>query len=214
MTMDASESPLALVVDDEPAIGWTLERALAKRGWRTLVAGTAREGLRLAATERPRAIVLDVRLPDDDGLSALPRFREACEAASVIVTTAFGDLPTALRAAHGGAVEFLPKPFDLKRALDVIERVGGVRRQPAPSISTPSGGVHDAFERAAEALAGELLEGNLEAGDLLERMRRPMERALFRAALAKAAGNRVLAARWLGVHRATLRARLESLGLD
>ena len=65
-----------LIVDDEEAVCWALNRALTQEGHRVLTAGSAEEGLSLAEKEGPDTIVLDVRLPGMDGLSALAKFRE------------------------------------------------------------------------------------------------------------------------------------------
>ena len=65
-----------LIVDDEEAICWTLRRALTSEGHKVAVASSAEEALRLAAADKPEAILLDVRLPGMDGLTALARLRE------------------------------------------------------------------------------------------------------------------------------------------
>ena len=65
-----------LLIDDEEAVCWALQRALTRDGLSVAVAGTAEQGLELARQQRPNAIVLDVRLPGMDGLTALQRFRD------------------------------------------------------------------------------------------------------------------------------------------
>lgn len=111
-----------LVVDDEQAVCWALERALSREGHRVSVAATAEEAFDVAARKKPDAIVLDVRLPGLDGLSALGRLREISQDAPVIVVTAFGNLATAVKAVEGGAFDYLAKPFDLSQALDAVGR--------------------------------------------------------------------------------------------
>jgi two-component system, NtrC family, nitrogen regulation response regulator GlnG len=111
-----------LVVDDEEAVCWALRRALRGEGHSVDVAASAEEAFTLAAAHRPDAIVLDVRLPGLDGLSALERLRELSEDAPVIVVTAFGNLATAVRAVEGGAFDYLAKPFDLDHALATVAR--------------------------------------------------------------------------------------------
>ena len=111
-----------LIVDDEQAVCWALSRALSRKGHRVATAATAEEGLQLARQQPPEVIVLDVRLPQMDGLSALPLFRQQAPDAAIIVITAFGTLPTAVQAVAGGAFDYLAKPFDLDQALAVIER--------------------------------------------------------------------------------------------
>lgn len=106
-----------LIVDDEPSICWALEKMLTQEGHDVSIASSAEDGLRLVATRRPDLIFLDVRLPGEDGLSALPRFTAATDHAPVIIITAFGDLDTAVAAVRQGAADYLTKPFGLDDAL-------------------------------------------------------------------------------------------------
>ena len=87
-----------LIVDDEEAVCWALKKALDKRGHQVAVAPSAEEAFRLAREQIPDVIILDVRLPGMDGLTALARLREKVDA-PVIVITAFGSLPTAVQEA-------------------------------------------------------------------------------------------------------------------
>ncbi len=109
-----------LIVDDEEAVCWALQRALSGEGHRVAVASSAEEAFRLVHKQRPDAILLDVRLPGLDGLSALERLRQLTQEAPIVVMTAYGNLSTAVRAVEGGAFDYLAKPFDLDRALEVV----------------------------------------------------------------------------------------------
>lgn len=111
-----------LVVDDEEAISWALQRALKRDGHEVDVAASAEEAFESAARLPPDAVILDVRLPGIDGLTALARLRELSHNAPVIVITAFGNLSTAVRAVAEGAFDYLVKPFDLSQALDAVTR--------------------------------------------------------------------------------------------
>src|SRR5229473_6772511 len=111
-----------LIIDDEEAVCWTLQRALMREGYQVAVTASAEEGLELAARQRPDAIILDVRLPGMDGLTALGRLRQLTGDAPVIVVTAFGNLTTAVKAVEGGAFDYLAKPFDLDQALETVSR--------------------------------------------------------------------------------------------
>jgi two-component system, NtrC family, nitrogen regulation response regulator GlnG len=111
-----------LVVDDEEAVCWALQRALTGEGHKVAVAASAEEAFVFAPKHRPDAVILDVRLPGLDGLSALGRLREMTNDAPVIVVTAFGNLNTAVRAVEGGAFDYLAKPFDLDQALETVAR--------------------------------------------------------------------------------------------
>jgi two-component system nitrogen regulation response regulator GlnG len=127
-----------LIVDDEEAVCWALERALTREGHRVAVASSAEDAFALAAKQHFDAVILDVRLPGLDGLSALGRLRELTGDAPVIVVTAFGNLSTAVKAVEGGAFDYLAKPFDLGQALDAVARALQRRSQP-PAVPTENG---------------------------------------------------------------------------
>ena len=112
-----------LVVDDEPSICWGFERLLSEQGHTVLTASSAEQGLERARENRIDLLLLDVRLPGEDGITALPRFRELLGEAPVVVMTAFGDLETAVAAIHGGATDYLTKPFKLEKALKVCQNL-------------------------------------------------------------------------------------------
>lgn len=111
-----------LIVDDEAAICWAFREFLADEGHEVTVAASAEEGLELASDVDLDAVVLDVRLPGMDGLSALSGFRERVGQAPIIVITAFGSLETVVQAMEGGAFDYLVKPFDLDQAGSVLKR--------------------------------------------------------------------------------------------
>jgi len=125
-----------LIVDDEEAVCWTLERALRRDGYSVHVAASAEEALQRARERCPDAILLDVRLPGMNGLAALRPLRELSRNAPVVVVTAHGNLATAIQAMEGGAYDYLAKPFDLDQALEAIRRatlVGAERSEQGPS---------------------------------------------------------------------------------
>jgi two-component system nitrogen regulation response regulator GlnG len=131
-----------LIVDDEEAVCWALERALTHEGHRVAVAASAEQAFELVRKQRPDAIILDVRLPGLDGLSALGRLRQMTRDAPVIVVTAFGNLATAVKAVEGGAFDYLAKPFDLDQALDAVKRALQKRHlqaEAAPEASAAAG---------------------------------------------------------------------------
>ncbi len=111
-----------LVVDDEPSISWGLSRLVRGMGHTVDVAASAEEGIHLAAGTRPDLLILDVRLPGMDGLTAMEAFGRHLKGAPIIVITAFGDLATAVEAVRKGAFEYVVKPFDLAEIRAVIER--------------------------------------------------------------------------------------------
>src|SRR5262249_36257956 len=117
-----------LIVDDEESICWALRETLSDEGHRVEVAASAEEGLQIASASPLDAVVLDVRLPGMDGLTAMKAFRERVGPAPIVVITAFGNLETAVRAMEGGAFDYLVKPFDLDQATTVVSRALEARR--------------------------------------------------------------------------------------
>ncbi len=123
-----------LIVDDEEAVCWSLQRALSREGYSVSVAASAEQAFALVNQQRPDVLILDVRLPGMDGLTALARFRQLVPDLPVIVMTAFGDLPTAVRAVQGGAFDYLTKPFDLQQAIECVHHA--LLRQPVSETSS------------------------------------------------------------------------------
>jgi two-component system nitrogen regulation response regulator GlnG len=111
-----------LIVDDEVSICWAFRESLADDGHQVEVAASVEEGLRIAEASPLDAVVLDVRLPGIDGLTAMSAFRDRIGTAPLIIITAFGNLETAVRAMEGGAFDYLVKPFDLDQATLVVSR--------------------------------------------------------------------------------------------
>jgi DNA-binding NtrC family response regulator len=111
-----------LIIDDEASICWAFRESLTDEGHDVQVASSAEEGLRIADAARPDVVVLDVRLPGTDGLTAMQAFHDRIGPAPIIIITAFGNLETAVRAMEGGAFDYLVKPFDLDHATSVVTR--------------------------------------------------------------------------------------------
>ena len=131
--MSNTTKEVILVVDDEPTICWGFERLLTEHGHAVITASSAEDGLRLAKGHAIKLLLLDVRLPGEDGITALPKFRKATNEAPVVVMTAFGDLETAVAAIHHGACDYLTKPFRLEDALKVCQQA---LRQRMPEASS------------------------------------------------------------------------------
>lgn len=110
-----------LIVDDEPSISRSLTRVLEDRGYLVRSAPTGSEGLAEAEAWRPQVILLDVKLPDADGLDLLPKIRRVESTAQVIVLTAYADTKIAVQAMKRGAVDFLRKPYDMDEVVLAVE---------------------------------------------------------------------------------------------
>jgi two-component system KDP operon response regulator KdpE len=102
--------PLILLVEDEPQMRRFLRVALEGSGYRYLEAGRGEEGLALAAQQKPEAILLDLGLPDMDGLEVVTRLREWSRT-PIIVISARGQEADKVAALDGGADDYLTKPF-------------------------------------------------------------------------------------------------------
>ncbi len=106
--------PTILVVDDEHLIRWSLEEQLRKEGYAILQAATGAEALQRAQAENPDLTLLDVRLPDADGLEILERLRVGDPESLVIMITAHGGVESAVRAMKLGAHDYIIKPIDVE----------------------------------------------------------------------------------------------------
>lgn len=109
-----------LVVDDEESIVWSFRKLLESMGHVCLSTGTGERAVALAKQEAPDLVLLDVKLPGIDGLTALEEIRRTLPDGRFLVMTAHGTLDTALRAHKLGADEYLLKPVDLDTARERI----------------------------------------------------------------------------------------------
>jgi DNA-binding NtrC family response regulator len=135
-----------LIVDDEPAIAWSLSELLRDGGHEVSVASSAEEALKVADQFAPNVILLDVRLPGVDGISAMSDLKSRCGDVPIIVMTAFGNLETAVRAVEAGAFDYLTKPFDLDEAATLVGRaLDSASRSVAAAATSDleSSGTHD-----------------------------------------------------------------------
>lgn len=111
-----------LIIDDEEAVCWALKEALSRKGHQVQVSASAEKGLEMAQDQVPDAMILDIRLPKMDGLTALSHFQKQHPGIPIIIITAHGNLDTAVQAVEGGAFDYLTKPFDLSQVLETVER--------------------------------------------------------------------------------------------
>ncbi len=121
-----------LIVDDEESICWGLERLLTEAGHQVRVASNAEDGIAAARAERPEMVVMDIRLPGMDGLTAMKALTAVTGPIPIVVITAFGNLETAVTAVRNGAFDYLAKPFDLEQAAAVVARALA-SREPKPA---------------------------------------------------------------------------------
>src|SRR5467141_4037559 len=110
------------IVDDDRSIRWVLERALAKASLPCRAFAQAQEVLTALEAETPQVLVSDIRMPGVSGIGLLQTVKQRYPLLPVIIMTAFSDLDSAVSSFQGGAVEYLPKPFDVDKAVALIRR--------------------------------------------------------------------------------------------
>jgi two-component system nitrogen regulation response regulator GlnG len=110
------------IVDDDRSIRWVIEKALSREGIAFSSFSSAQEALDALAGSAPEVLVSDVRMPGMSGLELLQTVKKRHPAVPVIVMTAYSDLDSAVAAFQGGAYEYLPKPFDVDQAVELIRR--------------------------------------------------------------------------------------------
>ena len=120
-----------LVVDDEPTIGDVVTRYLKRAGYETALAATGKDALASAASERPDVVVLDLMLPDLDGLEVMRRLRNReRERTAIILLTARGEESDRVTGLSLGADDYVVKPFS---PAELVARVEAVLRRLEPS---------------------------------------------------------------------------------
>ena len=117
MSEPAADAPLVLVVEDDPAIANLVGTALESRGLRHALAGTARRAIADAAELAPRVILLDLGLPDMDGIEVVRRVRTWSSDLPIIVVSARSDDVDKIDALDAGADDYLVKPFSVGELL-------------------------------------------------------------------------------------------------
>lgn len=112
-----------LVVEDEALQARSIKRSLERHGYEVLIASTAEEGLNVVKHYHPDILLLDLKLPDMDGLEMLKALRDLGENLQVIITTAYGNVQTAVEAMRLGAYDYVTKPLDLEELRLLLDRV-------------------------------------------------------------------------------------------
>jgi len=110
------------IVDDDQSIRFVLEKALAREEFAVRSFTNPRDVLAALDDDEPQVLVSDIRMPGGSGIDLLSKVRESHPALPVIIMTAYSDLDSAVSAFQGGAFEYLPKPFDVPKAVELIRR--------------------------------------------------------------------------------------------
>ena len=124
-----------LLVDDEPTLTSLVSLALAYEGWEVETAGTGRAGLALYRANRPDLVVLDIMLPDVDGLSVLRELREAGPATPTLLLTAKDSIDDRIIGLTAGGDDYMTKPFSLE---ELVARLRGLLRRAADAVAEES----------------------------------------------------------------------------
>ena len=142
------------IVDDDPSIRFVLEKALAREQLPVRSFATPRDVLAALDSDEPQVLVSDIRMPGGSGLDLLAKVKERLPGLPVIIMTAYSDLDSAVSSFQGGAFEYLPKPFDLPKAVELIRRaleeslreeVLDERNVPVPEILGQAPAMQDVF---------------------------------------------------------------------
>ena len=134
------------LVDDDASIRWVLEKALKGGGMSARCFDQADNALTALRTEAPDVLMTDIRMPGKSGLDLLKDIQASRPGLPVIVMTAHSDLDAAVASYQGGAFEYLPKPFDIDKAVDLVRRAA---QQATVSIDV------DAARRSIPELLGQ-----------------------------------------------------------
>lgn len=143
-----------LVIDDDPEHIEIIEHILGRRGYRVTAATTAERGLALVANGNFHVLVLDMRLPDRDGIEVLGQIRSRDGDLAVIVLTGYPSVETAVASLKGGVSDYVEKPIDPERLLAAVAKVveqKGLLRDPEQGLLY-SVGTKVRAERKAQGL--------------------------------------------------------------
>ncbi|MDQ8022854.1 MAG: nitrogen regulation protein NR(I) [Moraxellaceae bacterium] len=166
------------IVDDDRSIRWVLEKALARENiaYRSFQAATEALAVLDSGAPGPQVLISDIHMPGESGLVLLQKAKERMPSLPVIIMTAYSDLDSAVAAFQGGAFEYLPKPFDVDQALDLLRRAleqsmhrGGAEEATTavPEILGQAGSMQEVFRaigRLSQSHATVLINGESGTG--------------------------------------------------
>ncbi|MFT3769855.1 MAG: DNA-binding response regulator [Minicystis sp.] len=173
----------ALLVDDDDAFRTMLQGSMRRRGVRARTAATVAEGLVALEYEPADLVVIDYRMPRQDGLGALTSFRRLVPECVIIMLTGYGDIPLAVAAVKAGADTLMTKPVDADRLLREASAVAERPRVATPGTTDEPAPVYNLDELEREAIRKAMLQSGgvvASAAKLLGIDRRTLQRKLRR----------------------------------
>jgi DNA-binding NtrC family response regulator len=208
----ATAGPLIWIIDDDQSMRWVLEKTLGNNGYQVAVHESGSVALtrfkRATPEERPQLIITDVRMPGINGFELLKQIKNIAAHTSIIVMTAYTDLDTTVQAYQEGAFEYLPKPFDIDDALELVERACKSSGNLDSESSELMPELNDWQSPLRSWARQQLSRGET---DILKHAARTLEKTLLDCALEATHGRKQDAARLLGWGRNTLTRKLKEL---
>jgi len=128
----------AWIVDDDQSVRWVLEKALKQADMETRSFERAEHLLEALGDDAPDVLITDVRMPGMSGIALLDRLRDSYPDLPIIVITAHSDLENAVAAYKGGAFEYLPKPFDIDEAVDLVRKAARLNGKAGQDSGEPA----------------------------------------------------------------------------
>ena len=125
------------IIDDDRSIRWVFEKALTRENIAFKTFASADAALAALGSETPQLVVSDIRMPGESGLELLQQAKRRFPHMPVIIMTAYSDLESAVAAFQGGAYEYLPKPFDVDHAVELIRRAMEESTRQDDVVETP-----------------------------------------------------------------------------
>jgi len=116
-------TPTILIIDDEPEMCWALEKAMQMEGFATVTAGGGNEGLDKFSAQKITAVLVDLKMPDMDGLEVIRRIRQADASIPVILITGHGNMDVAYEALSEDATGYVIKPFSMADLRATVRRL-------------------------------------------------------------------------------------------
>jgi len=201
------------IIDDDQSMRWVLDKTLSNNGYKVSAFESGSVALasfkRADPEDRPALIITDVRMPGINGFELLKQIKHISPQTPIIVMTAYTDLDTTVQAFHEGAFEYLPKPFDIDDALQLVARACMPVADNSPGTAQLPPEIGDWQSPLRLWARQQLANGETE---ILKKAAKVFEKTLLECALEATRGRKQDAARLLGWGRNTLTRKLRELG--